>query len=354
MTSNAKEQIMEWLTGSDTCFLIGAGCSACAGKPLIGRLTEQVLEDAKDKLLQQFRGLRQIGDRPATIEDLINFLLRYRDILEATVDGAHPITIDEIDKWLTQIKEKIVSNIDDDWKASPYHQRFLLRVCSQRRPRDIFSLNYDTLLEASLDELRLPYTDGFRGTERAWFDPEVFNETNTIMYRIFKLHGSVNWTRDDENHVRRGRGSNRGATEPIVVYPSEQKYLQTQYGIYETLIGQFRNRLRELGANNYLVVLGYSFNDAHITEAICDSINADKNNLTVVAFVGPESDRDKQNDRLQKIGDRCDSRFNAFVGSGETAHFVGQAVDEDLARAILNSDLWKFEKLVEFIAGAAS
>ena len=354
MTSNAKEQIMEWLTGSDTCFLIGAGCSACADKPLIGRLTEKVLEGSEDKLLQQFRDLRKIGDRPATIEDLINFLLRYKGILEATESGAHPITVDEIDYWLTHIKREIVSNINDNWKASPHHQRFLRRVRSQRRPRDIFSLNYDTLLEASLDELRLPYTDGFRGTERAWFDPDIFDEKSTIMYRIFKLHGSVNWTRDNEDHVRRGRGFNRGAAEPIVVYPSEQKYLQTQYGIYETLIGRFRNRLREPGANNYLVVLGYSFNDTHITEAICDSINADGSNLTVVAFVGPEDDRDKQIDRFRKIGDRCDSRFNAFIGSGETAHFVGQAVDTDLAQAILDSDLWKFEKLVEFITGAAS
>lgn len=354
MTNNVRERVTEWLTGSDTCFLIGAGCSVCADKPLIGKLTDQVLEDSEDKLLQQFKNLKQIGDRPATIEDLINYLLRYRDILQATADGEHPITIDEIDHWLIQIKQKIVSNIDDDWKTSSYHQRFLRRLHSQRRPRDIFSLNYDTLLEASFDELRLPYIDGFRGTERAWFDPDVFDEKGTMVYRIFKLHGSVNWIRDTEGHVRRGRGANRVPTEPIVVYPSEQKYLQTQYGIYETLIGRFRNRLRSPGANSYLVVLGYSFNDAHINEAICDSINARGSNLTVFAFVGPEEDRDKQNDSLRKIGDRCDFRFNAFIGSGEAAHFVGYAVDMDLARAILDADLWRFEKLVEFIAGEAS
>ena len=27
MTNNMREQVTEWLTGSDTCFLIGAGCS---------------------------------------------------------------------------------------------------------------------------------------------------------------------------------------------------------------------------------------------------------------------------------------------------------------------------------------
>ena len=42
MSSDIREQITEWFTGNDTCFLVGAGCSACAGKPLIGKLTENV------------------------------------------------------------------------------------------------------------------------------------------------------------------------------------------------------------------------------------------------------------------------------------------------------------------------
>lgn len=47
----AKERVTEWLTSPDSCFLIGAGCSKCAGKPLIGELTDRVLEkvDADDE-----------------------------------------------------------------------------------------------------------------------------------------------------------------------------------------------------------------------------------------------------------------------------------------------------------------
>ena len=48
--SEVREQISQWLTGNDTCFLLGAGCSMCAGKPLIGKLTENVLQNADDKL----------------------------------------------------------------------------------------------------------------------------------------------------------------------------------------------------------------------------------------------------------------------------------------------------------------
>ena len=50
MTIDVREKISEWLTGNDTCFLLGAGCSMCAGKPLIGKLTENVLNDADAKL----------------------------------------------------------------------------------------------------------------------------------------------------------------------------------------------------------------------------------------------------------------------------------------------------------------
>ncbi|MDO5759073.1 MAG: SIR2 family protein [Rhodobacterales bacterium] len=228
-----------------------------------------------------------------------------------------------------------------------------LRGARERGPRDICSLNYDTLLEASLDSLRLSYSDGFRGTNRAWFDPQTFEEAGPgISYRIHKLHGSINWTRDVDGHVRRGRNANEDAAdEPVVVYPSEQKYLQTQYGVYETLISHFRNRLRRTGVNNHLVVLGYSFNDEHINEAICDAINSPQSNFTVIAFVGPEQDRDKQDQRLQAFCDRCDSRFSVFVGGKDNGGFIGHALDVEASLGVLEANLWKFENLVAYIAG---
>ena len=357
MASDIREYITEWLTGADTCFLLGAGCSVCAGKPLIGELTTRVLAGAQEKLRQQFEGLKSTGDRTATIEDLITYLVRYKDILNTVNSGhGHGVSIQEIDEWLKDIKKKIVAEIADDWQPSENHHRFLQRLLNPRqgRPRDVFSLNYDTVLEATLDDQRLSYVDGFRGTNRAWFDPDAFDESGPTgpLFRIFKLHGSINWTRDVAGNVRRGRNAN-AADEPIVVFPSEQKYLQTQYGVYETLMTRFRNRLRTVGANNCLVGLGYSFTDAHINEAICDAVSARDSNLTVVSFVGPEADRDKQIARLSAIAGRCDHRFNAFIGGGDSGQFVGHALDENGAMEIIKAELWRFESLVTLIAGVA-
>ena len=354
MPSEIREQITEWLTGADTCFLIGAGCSVCAQKPLIHDLTRQVLKNADEKLCQQFQRLKQTGDRPPTIEDLMTYLVRYRDILN-TIDSdqGHKISIPEIEEWLTHIKKKIVETIADDWMPSAYHLRFLQRIRNprQNQPRDVFSMNYDTVLEATLDELCFPYVDGFRGTNRAWFDSDVFDESGNFspQFRIFKLHGSINWIRDDSGRVRRDRNA-KVADEPIVLYPSEQKYFQMQYGVYENLIARFRNRLRTSGANNCLVVLGYSFNDEHINEAICDAVGARDNNLTVVSFIGPEADREKQIARLTEISDRCDYRFNGFIGNADSGTFLGHALDKVAADDIISSELWRFENLVDFIA----
>ena len=222
MANGPREQLTEWLTGADTSFLLGAGCSVCAGKPMIDALTQNVLKEAEEKLVGHFQGLKATPDRQSTIEDLINYLVRYRDILGTiTKVDDHKISIEEIDVWLERIKKGIVAVFADDWEPSTYHARFLQRIRgrAQRRPRDIFSLNYDTLLEATLDELRIPYVDGFRGTNRAWFDPEAFDDLGAS-YRLFKLHGSINWTRDNSGHVRRGRNANEdAANEAVVVYP---------------------------------------------------------------------------------------------------------------------------------------
>lgn len=357
MSSETKERVLQWLTGSDTCFLIGAGCSRCAGKPLIGELTEKVIEKVDPTIKSEFEGLKGAGTRPPTIEDLINYLVRYQHILQTVHDTEkHTLKPAWIEDSLQAIKKEIVANIADAWEDSTVHARFLQRVANRwaKSGRDIFTLNYDTLIEATLDKLRYQYVDGFRGSRLGWFDPTVFEETSTCApnFRVYKLHGSINWLREDTGHVRRSVVSSADdIKEAVVVYPSEQKYLQTQFGVYETLIGRFRARLRAPNVNNCLVTLGYSFNDEHVNEAIIDAINATGSNLTVIAFVGPDAKAAEQQAQLTKIEARCDNRFNAFVGS---SFHVGNALDSTEAKALLDAELWKFESLVDYIAGVAA
>jgi hypothetical protein len=357
MSSEIKERVLQWVTGSDTCFLIGAGCSRCAGKPLIGELTTNVLNNVEKSIKKEFDGLKRTETRKPTIEDLINYLVRYQYILQTVQsDEKHTLKPKWIEDSLLAIKKGIVANIADCWQNSSVHERFLQRIAnkSSKSGRDIFTINYDTLIEATLDKLRYQYVDGFRGSRLGWFDPTVFEEKSICVpnFRIYKLHGSINWLREENGHVRRSVVSSvDDIKETVVVYPSEQKYLQTQFGVYETLFGRFRNRLRAPSANNCLVTLGYSFNDEHINEAIIDAITTTGSNLTVIAFVGQAEEIEAQKMQLINMENRCDNRLNAFVGD---SFHIGNALDETAAKILLKAELWKFENLVDYIAGVTA
>ena len=353
----SKQSVTEWIMDHNTCFLLGAGCSICAGKPTIDRLTEMVREASSHTVQKLLDDLRGRGNRKANVEDLINYLLRMRQLMNSrrTPPGQEDWRIETIDEEILNTQKAIVKAIGTDWQSSVHHERFLVRLATsnRRRPIDIFCLNYDTVLEASMESLRLRYTDGFVGSENAYFEPTAFEQipTTTAFFRLYKLHGSVNWIRDHDDIVRRRPGSSLGDTPRAVVYPAEQKYLQTQYGVYETLMRLFRDRLRDPDKNNKLVVFGYSFGDEHINAAIEDSIRSPQSNLTVHAFVGPEDDVEAQKATFELIASRCEHRFNAVICN---KCYIGPGLDDTGWRDICGGELWKFENVVSLLTGAGN
>mgnify|MGYP000184109472 CR=1 FL=1 len=351
------QSVIEWITDQNTCFLMGAGCSLCADKPNIDGLTAKVKVKLSQPLQELLDDLKGAEGRPANVEDLINYLMRMR-LLAGSRKTPFPKEdwkVESIDDELLSIQRAVVEGVGPDWKPSPYHQRFLTRLVSShpRKPVDIFSLNYDTVIEASLEFAKIRYTDGFVGSENAYFDDAVFGQIpgSQAFFRVYKLHGSINWVRDGDETVRRRPGSSLGGTPRAVVYPAEQKYLQTQYGVYEVLMRRFRDRVRDSDQNNKLVVLGYSFRDEHVNAAIEDGIRSLGSNLTVYAFVGPEEDVDNQKNRFDDMASRCDHRLNVFIGD---KHHVGPALDDKGWSEIAGKDLWKFENLVGLLTGAAN
>ena len=345
--------VIDWITDANTCILLGAGCSKCARKPLIDELTEEVKTALSSLSKAILKDLKGSYGRPATVEDLINHFLQLHKLLSSRKSEANgEWTPEKIEVEIEGIQQAIVKAIGIEWQGHEVHKNFLLRLTEQRARTtcDIFSLNYDTVIEASLEELKLAHTDGFRGAENAYFDPRLYDEKRESgpYFRLFKLHGSINWVRGPDETVRRRPAKLIEDRRRAVVYPAEQKYVQTQYGIYETLLSRFRNRLREDRPNNKLLVIGYSFSDEHINVAIEDSILADGSNLTVYAFVGPEDDKVSQERRYKEIAQRCDDRFNVLIGQHV---YIGSAFEPEEWDKIKNIDLWKFENLVSLMVG---
>lgn len=351
-----RDTIVDWLTRKDTSFLLGAGCSRCAGKPLIYDLTERVIQTLDQPAQHLFHSLTNPAGRTAHIEDFINFLQR----VELLANSSTSVTINNLDPanvraTIEAVKLAIVSLLGSTWEHSEHHGRFLARIALSDRVRNIFILNYDTLIEASLEELQIPYVDGFRGANRAYFDASTLDQVNASegVFRVFKLHGSTNWIRDVYGTVRRVVEAPSSSSDTrVMIYPSEQKYLQTQFGAYEVLLNRFRQVLRSPSRNNTLVCLGYSFNDDHINEAIIDAACDKTVNLTVIAFLGADDGNLKeQQSRLEAFTARCRANVNFYVGN---RFFVGDALSLQESEELLTMDLWRFEHMVEYIAGVKS
>lgn len=349
----AENPIVEWFTDANTCFLVGAGSSVCAGKPLMKELSTKVVEKLAAPAQALFQKLEGSGGREATVEDLLNQLLLLKRLLSGRKHkGDGTWDLEKTHEAIRMTLHAIVQEVGGEWHSSPTHGLFLRRLASYggRKVCDIFSLNYDVVFEATLEHLRFAYTDGFRGADNAYFDPSLYDEEREgfPFFRLFKLHGSVTWVREENEVVRRRPYQKDSPSERQVIYPSEQKYLQTQFGIYESLLSRFRSRLKESRQNNKLVVLGYSLSDEHITEALVDAVCAQGSNLTVYAFVGPEEDLAVQTQRLQALVDRCQNRFNVLIGQHA---FLGPALEKAEWDELKLRDLWKFENLVTMLAG---
>ena len=145
-------------------------------------------------------------------------------------------------------------------------------------PVEIFTPNYDLLIEEAFERARLPYFDGFTGAHEPFFDPTSISDDMLPprWSRLWKIHGSLGWDVRDEAIIRTG---NRAATR--LIYPDHLKYDQIARQPYSALFERLRSFLTT--PDSLLLCSGFSFFDAHIT-AILDEALASNTHTAVVAF----------------------------------------------------------------------
>ena len=181
----------ELLTQSGKAFLLGAGCSKCAGVPLTEELTAKTLKskllDSTTRTILAFIEEQFKGAVSANIEDYLSELVDLVAITErrgargATKDTASLNGVDysatELKEAVDQIKEAIANVIDVEVNLE-VHWKFIQAVHRPSRPGrtvttrpvDYLVLNYDTLIESALALEKLCYADGMNGGNSAWWD----------------------------------------------------------------------------------------------------------------------------------------------------------------------------------------
>ena len=143
---------------------------------------------------------------------------------------------------------------------------------------EIFTPNYDLLMEEAMERARVPYFDGFSGSYRPFFDAASVSadELPSRWTRLWKLHGSLGWKITEDAVVRTG---SREATE--LIYPEHLKYDQVTRQPYSALFERLRSFLTN--PDTLLMCSGFSFLDSHIC-AVFDEAMAANLHSAIFAF----------------------------------------------------------------------
>jgi hypothetical protein len=182
------------------------------------------------------------------------------------------------------------------------HEEFArwIRHARRRYPVEVFTTNYDILIERSLERMRIPLFDGFVGSYRPYFSPDAIESDATMpgpdWTRVWKLHGSTNWQLVDHMAVRL---SATGAGDMIL--PSHRKYDESRKMPYLALMDRFARCLSADGS--LLVTCGYSWSDEHVNATILTAMDNHPAN-GVVALLYPELDEVPQ---LVALAERRDN-----------------------------------------------
>lgn len=143
---------------------------------------------------------------------------------------------------------------------------------------EIFTPNYDLLLEEAFERAKRPYFDGFSGSCNPFFDP-VSIETESVpanWSKLWKIHGSLGWEVTADSIIRTGK---REATS--LIYPDHLKYDHIARQPFSSLFERLKKFLNT--PDTLLICTGFSFFDHHIASVIDESIAKNKH-TAVLAF----------------------------------------------------------------------
>ena len=205
------------------------------------------------------------------------------------------------------------------------HQLFLKKLGRRPSRADrarIFTTNYDLCFEVAASRSRFVLVDGFDQGAPAHFDAQNFSydyvqrradrptgyEFVPNVVHLYKLHGSVDWSRSGTRVARITSPEN-----PVLIYPRDTKYeLSFQQPFLELMSALYTSlRLQ----NCSLLIVGSGLKDTHIAEPIRAAVLSNPGlRATVVSPSLQKSSADCVK-TIRQLIDAGDSRLTLVEGT---------------------------------------
>lgn len=301
------------------CAFLGAGSSHACGLPGVKELEKLVVSALKGGNKEAFkhqlegRNLEEALTRIRRIAALVNGKEEFDGLTNEKAKNLDIAVCEEIVKALDIEK----ANLEPVYQFAAWAAR-----ANYNQPIELFTVNYDLLLETALDSLLVPYFDGFIGTVKAGFHTRLVegkpgSEQEWIpafFARLWKMHGSVNWCwQDDMQIVRLGQPVSKGAA---AIFPSDTKYEESRRVPFIVLQDRFRRALHE--PETLVLISGYSFSDPHLNDMIFDAaLHRPRSEFQVFCY----------SDIPDVLADRASTTPNLQVTNGREAILGGERAE---------------------------
>jgi hypothetical protein len=322
LTSLFQSEHLSLLCGSGITnaisFLARSSAGTTMGTTTFAHFKDEIEEAAK-------ASARASGREDGNIEDQIRTafdLLRGLKILKRTTEAEELES--DLNSVITDFAKSILSTENAIATTSEIKREeaysvlvnFLLSFASRTGNRErlnIFTTNYDRLLESGAELAGIHLMDRFVGTVMPIFrssrlnldihynPPGIRGEPRYLegVARLTKLHGSVDWIQNG-NEIRR-MGLPFGADDivpflnapglkgadalKLMIYPNAAKDRETAEYPYVELFRDFAAAICR--PNSTLVTYGYGFGDEHINRVILDMLTIPSTHLVVISFDDP-------------------------------------------------------------------
>lgn len=261
------------------------------------------------------------------LEDFLSDLLSFEKYV---AEGDY--TKYEVSK--NKIFDLIISNTSYDYDESCLKHSAFINTVSHlvKTPSklSIVTTNYDTLIEDAADSIGFTVIDGFTFAHRPQFDSDMFEwnlvkdieniKTRELEYKkniinLLKLHGSLTWERSDKHIFRKEKNN---VKNPIMIFPSSNKYMQSYQEPYFELFIKFQELLKR--PNTLLITTGFSFADNHISQMIIQAILHNKS----LALLISDYNINQENENWIRLQDLMQHNYQiAFLKATMNSDLVG-------------------------------
>ncbi|MCC5952711.1 MAG: SIR2 family protein [Acidimicrobiia bacterium] len=305
------------------CVLVGSGASYHLGSPRIRAVDADLVLGMADR-----DGLEVSADVRSLIKSLVSAETDLEAFLGRVVAArsyAHAFDLKMVEVTGTKCKIEDLDSLfhavnrglawacdlprQDPPLEAPFdedpllaHREFFRRLLAARRPEAprvrVFTTNYDTVIERSLDEAGIQYFDGFVGSVRrrielASYEQDLYTapeggagslrRVHDVVH-LYKMHGSLTWRVETTaalgtTTVVQSDGPPTGA-EVAVIYPTPTKEADVLGHPYSDFLRSFSTAL--IQPECVLLSLGYGFADEHINRIIFDALS---HNASLQLFV---------------------------------------------------------------------